>query len=87
MAQPITLISPKGKRRDFGFAEFYGFEQQVVNSRSFRFWAGVKGLPGWFKRNGETRLNVPVVDRFPEEEGYKAINNDIFGKRVRADQK
>lgn len=61
MAQPITLINPKGERRDFGFVEFYGFKQQVANSQSFKFWADVKGLPGWFKHNGETRLNVPVV--------------------------
>ena len=67
MEQPITLINPKGERRDFGFVEFYGFKQQVANSQSFKFWADVKGLPGWFKHNGETRLNVPVVDRFLEE--------------------
>lgn len=46
MEQPITLINPKGERRDFGFVEFYGFKQQVANSQSFKFWADVKGLPG-----------------------------------------
>jgi hypothetical protein len=87
MEQPITLINPKGERRDFGFVEFYGFKQQVANSQSFKFWADVKGLPGWFKHNGETRLNVPVVDRFLEEKGYKVIDNDIFGKHAKVNQK
>ena len=87
MEQPITLINPKGERRDFGFVEFYRFKQQVANSQSFKFWSDAKGLPGWFNHNGETRLNVPVVDRFLEEKGYKVIDNDIFGKKAKANQK
>lgn len=42
MAQPITLINPKGERRDFGFVEFYGFKQQVANSQSFKDWPDEK---------------------------------------------
>lgn len=81
--EPFTLINPKGQSRDFGFVQFYAFKIEVAKSKSFRTWAEENKLSAWKNEKGESRLVVPVVDRFLKEKGYKVIDNDIFGRKTK----
>ena len=82
MEQPFTLINPQGQRRDFGFVQFYAFKIEVAKSKTFRSWAEDNKLSAWENHKGESRLVIPVVDRFLKEKGYTVIDNDIFKRKA-----
>lgn len=85
--EAITLINPKGQKKDFTNVEFYGFKDEVSRSQSFLKWAQKNSTGTHIMYNGATHLNVRAIERFLHEVGYVWIENFNIGKNTLANQK
>ena len=71
MKKAITLINPKGERKDLTNIEFFDLQTQFAKSKAFARWK----IEGWIKHGKEYRLSVSAVNLFLKESGYQVINN------------
>ena len=75
MKKAITLINPKGERKDLTNVEFFELQIQFANSKAFARWSETRKIEGWIKHGKEYRLSVSAVNLFLKESGYQIINN------------
>lgn len=71
----ITLINPKGERKDLTGAEFFDLQTRYVKSRAFTQWSEKRKISGWVKHNKEERISPTAVNMFLRESGYQIIDN------------
>lgn len=71
----ITLINPKGERRDLTNIEFFELQTQYVKSKAFARWSEARKIEGWIKHGKEYKVSVSAVNLFLQESGYQIINN------------
>lgn len=78
MKKAITLINPKGERKDLTNIEFFDLQTQFANSKAFARWSEARKIEGWIK-HGMIHSNVlhPLNPRNKEKINvikYKACN-------------
>ena len=75
MKKAITLINPKGERKNLTNVEFFDIQIQFAKSKAFASWSEVRKIEGWIKHGKEYRLSMSAVNLFLKESGYQIINN------------
>lgn len=75
MKKAITLINPKGERKDLTNVEFFDLQTQFAKSKAFARWSETRKIEGWVKHGKEYKLSVSAVNLFLKESGYQTINN------------
>lgn len=75
MKKAITLINPKGERKDLTNVEFFDLQTQFAKSKAFARWSETRKIEGWVKHGKEYKLSVTAVNLFLKESGYQTINN------------
>jgi len=78
---PITLINPKGERKDLSFVGFYELKIEFTKSTLFKQWEAENGMLAWYHHEGKLHLNSEVVNAFLIQKGYQIIDNDIFNRK------
>lgn len=63
---PITLVNPKGEKRDLGNVAFYALKKEFAGKQPVKQWAAQTGLDV---------ARTTTIDRFLSEHGYTVIRN------------
>lgn len=75
--EAVTLINPKGQRKDMSNVDFYALKEQFAKSKKVIDWSNKKNISLWIGKDKKT-LSVSAVDLFLKENGYQVINNLIY---------
>lgn len=71
----ITLINPKGERKDLTGVEFFDLQTQYAKSKTFAKWSSERNIAGWIGTGKDTRLSPSAVNLFLTESGYQILNH------------
>lgn len=61
MKKAITLINPKGERKDLTNVEFFDLQTQFAKSKAFARWSENRKIEGWVKHGKEYKLSVSAI--------------------------
>lgn len=74
----VTLINPKGERKDLTNIEFFELQTKFAFSSVCKKWSQDKNIALWI-RGGiggkETVISESAINKFLVESGYKIIKN------------